>query len=141
MIAEFMLDTDHVSYAIRGHGNVGQKLLAKRPSEICVSALTIAELRYGADRRGSPKLHGLIDKFTESIDIVPFTEQAALAYGRLASHLAGSGTPIGQLDTLIAAHAVSLGATLVTNNMKHFCRIQGLKVENWRNLFSSTSVE
>lgn len=63
-----MLDTDHVSYAIRGHGNVGHKILAHRPSEICISALTVAELRYGADRRHSHKLHGLIDIFTENIE-------------------------------------------------------------------------
>jgi tRNA(fMet)-specific endonuclease VapC len=126
-----MLDTDHVSYAIRGHGNVGRKLLARRPSEICISALTVAELRYGADRRGSQKLHALIDRFAENIDIMPFNGQAALEYGRLASHLAGCGTPIGQLDTLIVAHAIALGTTLVTNNMKHFARVQGLTVENW----------
>lgn len=126
-----MLDTDHVSYAIRGHGNVGHKLLSHRPSEICISSLTVAELRYGADRRSSRKLHNLIDLFIENIEIMPFNEQAAMEYGRLASHLAGCGTPIGQLDTLIAAHAVSLCTTLVTNNMKHFVRVQGLTVENW----------
>jgi tRNA(fMet)-specific endonuclease VapC len=131
MSVQYMLDTDHVSYAIRGHGNVGHKILAHRPSEICISALTVAELRYGADRRHSHKLHGLIDIFTENIDIMPFNEQAAIEYGRLASHLVGRGTPIGQLDTLIAAHAVSLGTTLVTNNMKHFARVRGLTVENW----------
>lgn len=126
-----MLDTDSVSYALQGRGNVGARIAEHRPSEICVSAITVAELRYGADKRSSRKLHRLIDSFTGDLEIVPFDAEAARHFGRLASELAARGTPIGDFDTLLAAHAMALGLTLVTNNVKHFGRVTGLVVENW----------
>jgi len=128
---KYMLDTDHVSYAIRGHGHVGAAILAHRPSELCLSSITLAELRYGADKRASRKLHGLIDAFASNLEVAPFDAEAARQYGRLASRLANRGTPIGQFDALIAAHAVALGISLVTNNVQHFARVRGLKIENW----------
>ena len=126
-----MLDTDMVSYALRGEGKVGARLLEHRPSDICVSAITIAELRYGADLRSSKRLHGLIDDFVRDLAVEPFDRKAADRYGTLASSLSLKGTPIGMPDTLIAAHALSLGLTLVTNNAKHFGRVPSLKTENW----------
>lgn len=126
-----MLDTDHVGYALRGRGNVADVLLQHRPSALCLSALSVAELRYGADKRGSKKLHRLIDAFTNGMDVMAFDDEAALQYGSLAARLAKRGVPIGQFDTLIAAHAMSLGVSLVTNNVRHFSRVKGLKVENW----------
>ena len=96
-----------------------------------MSAITLAELRYGADRKGSRKLHALIDTFTEAIEVVPFDEHAAAEFGRIGAVLADRGTPIGELDVLIAAHAVALRCTLVTNNVRHFTRVPGLSVENW----------
>ena len=128
---KFMLDTDHVSYALRGEGGVGDAILAHRPSELCLSSITVAELRFGAEKRGSRRLHGLIDAFTGNLDILPFDVEAAVQYGRLAAKLAARGTPIGQLDALIAAHALVAGVSLVTNNQRHFSRIRGLKLENW----------
>ncbi len=126
-----MLDTDTVSFALRGQGRVGARIVEHRPTELCVSAITVAELRYGAARRKSAKLHELIDAFTGNVAIMPFDEGGALQFGRIASELAGLGSPIGEFDVLIAAHAVSLALTLVTNNVKHFNRVAGLKVENW----------
>ncbi len=131
MTANFMLDTDTVSYALRGYGQVGTNIVAHRPSELCVSAITVAELRYGASHRKSKRLHSLIDAFTSNLDVMPFDETCATRFGLVASLLAGRGTPIGSFDCLIAAHAVTLEMTLVTNNVKHFHRIEGLKVENW----------
>src|SRR5687768_8343769 len=116
----YMLDTDSVSYALRGHGNVASRILEHRPSELCMSAVTLAELRFGADKRGSRKLHGLIETFAESVGPVPFDAVAAVHFGRLGARLASKGTPIGVLDTMIAAHAISLGIVLVTHNAKHF---------------------
>ncbi len=127
----FMLDTDTVSFALRGRGHVATHLLAHRPSEICLSSITLAELRYGADRKKSRKLHGLIDTFVETITVQPFDQAAADRFGSVASALAGRGTPIGEFDTLIAAHALELQLTLVTNNTKHFRRVAGLETENW----------
>lgn len=126
-----MLDTDSVSYALRGHGQVGARILEHRPSEICISAITLAELRYGASRRGSRKLHELIDAFTANVAVMPFDEACAAHFGVIASGLAERGSPIGEYDALIAAHAVALELTFVTNNVKHFARLAGLRVENW----------
>jgi len=127
----FMLDTDTVSFALRGQGQVAVQLLNHRPSEICISSVTLAELRYGADMRRSRKLHGLIDTFVESIIVRPFDQTAADRFGPVATALARQGVPIGEFDTLIAAHALAARLTLVTNNTKHFSRVVGLSTENW----------
>jgi tRNA(fMet)-specific endonuclease VapC len=127
----FMLDTDSVSYALRGQGRVAARILEHRPSELCVSSLTLAELRFGAARRKSARLHSLIDAFVGNVGVMPFDEACAGRFGALASELADRGSPIGEFDALIAAHAVALGLTLVTNNVRHFNRITGLTVENW----------
>lgn len=127
----FMLDTDTVSFALRGQGRVGTVIMQHRPSALTISAITMAELRYGASRRKSAKLHQMIDSFTESVAVVPFEDGCAREFGRIASQLAETGSPIGEFDALIAAHAMSLGLTLVTNNEKHFNRVAGLSVVNW----------
>jgi tRNA(fMet)-specific endonuclease VapC len=127
----YLLDTDTVSFALRGQGDVGARLRAKRPSELCMSALTLAELRYVADRRSSRKLHALVNTFAAAVEVVSFDEVAAAEYGRIGSLLAERGTPIGEFDVLIAAHAVALRCTLVTNNVRHFSKVPGLSVENW----------
>ena len=127
----FMLDTDSVSFALRGQGSVGAQILEHRPSELCVSSTTVAELRYGATRRNSAKLHQLIDTFIENVAVMPFDEVCAAHFGHLASELADQGVPIGEFDALMAAHAITIDVTLVTNNTKHFSRVQGLKIVNW----------
>src|SRR5262245_7613160 len=118
----FMLDTDTVSYALRGQGRVSERLLEHKPPEVCVSSLTLAELRYGAEVRRSRRLHRLIDTFVETVEVAGFDRNAADRFGALGALLARRGVPIGPLDTLIAAHALALGLTLVTNNEKHFAR-------------------
>lgn len=131
MSAEFMLDTDSVSMALRGQGQVARTLLSHKPSQVCMSAVTLAELRYGADRVRSRRLRTLIDTFTRSVQVQPFDAAAADAFGPVATALARRGAPIGTFDTLIAAHALSCDATLVTNNTKHFRRVAGLRLANW----------
>ena len=131
MNPEYMLDTDTVSWALRGQGNVAVRLLAYRPSQLCISAITLAELRFGADAKGSRRLHGLIDTFIATVSVVPVDATAADRFGRVATALSKRGEPIGTFDTLIAAHALALGVTLVTNNAKHFRRVAGLKTDNW----------
>lgn len=127
----FLLDTDSVSYALRGQGGVADHIRQHRPSELCISAITLAELRYGADRKGSRKLHSLIDTFAGGVDVAPFDADAAVEFGRIGSLLADRGSPIGEFDVLIAAQAVSLRCTLVTNNTRHFSKVPGLSLENW----------
>ena len=130
-MAAYMLDTDTVSFALRGQGRVAKRLLEHRPSEVCVSSLTLAELRYGADVRRSRRLHRLIDAFVDPIDVMGFDRDAAGRFGALGALLARRRAPIGSLGTLIAAHALALGLILVTNNEKHFSRVPGLTVETW----------
>ena len=126
-----MLDTDTVSFALRNHGRVADTIRERRPSELCVSAISVAELRFGAESRGSKKIHRALDAFLHDIAVLSFDQRAAEWFGSTCATLEGRGEPIGQLDTLIAAHALSIGATLVTNNSKHFARVQGLEIENW----------
>jgi tRNA(fMet)-specific endonuclease VapC len=128
---KFMLDTDTVSFALRGEGDVGEHLTAHAPSEICLSAISLSELRFGADKRRPKRLHQLIHTFTATVDVLPFDSVAATIFGRVCAALQFKGTPIGTLDTLIAAHAMSLNLTLVTNNTKHFKQVRGLKIQNW----------
>ena len=128
---QYMLDTDTVSCGLRGQGDVASHLLAHRPSELCVSSITLAELRFGADAKGSRRLHRLIETFVASVAVMPFDSAAADRFGPVANALAKRGEPIGTFDTLIAAHALSLGLTLVTNNIKHFGRVTGLVTPNW----------
>ncbi len=127
----FLLDTDTVSYALRAQGGVGSQILSRKPSQLAVSSITVAELRYGADRKASKRLHDLISSFLGEVEAVAFDNDAATIFGRIASLLAERGSPIGDFDVLIAAHAISLKRVLVTNNTKHFSRVPGLKIENW----------
>jgi tRNA(fMet)-specific endonuclease VapC len=130
-MALYMLDTDTVSFALRGLGNVATRLEQRKRSELCVSVITVAELRFGAAKRGSRKIHRAIDAFLSGVDVLAFDQAAADQFGLVAAALANEGAPIGHMDTLIAAHALSRSATLVTNNSRHFSRVGGLKLENW----------
>jgi len=128
---QYMLDTDTVSFALRGQGRVAARLIEHRPSELCMSSITLAELRFGAEARRSRKLHRLISTFVESVEVVSFDHRAADRFATVATSLARRGAPIGTFDTLMAAHALSLGLTFVTNNTQHFARVVGLQTENW----------
>ena len=127
----FMLDADTVSYALRGQGQVGARLLDHQPSELCISSITWAELRFGAEAKRSQKLRRAIQAFAKDVSVVPFDQAAADKFALVAAALARRGKPIGSFDTLIAAHALSLGLTVVTNHTKHFGRVPKLNVENW----------
>lgn len=127
----FMLDADTVSYAIRGQGRVGAELLRHRPSELCFSSITLAEMQFGAEAKRSQKLKRAIGSFIKDVQVLPFDEAAAARFAVVAAALARQGTPIGSFDTVMAAHALSVGLTVITNNTKHFSRVPGLKLENW----------
>lgn len=126
-----MLDTDTVRYALRGDATVVANIREHRPSELCISAITLSELRFGADLHKSTKIHRAIDAFVGDVQPMPFDDVAAAHYGTIAATLREQGSPIGNFDVLIAAHALALGVMLVTNNVKHFTRVRGLKVANW----------
>jgi tRNA(fMet)-specific endonuclease VapC len=126
---EYMLDTGTVRFSLRGQGRVATRLLEHRPSQLCISSITLAELRFGADHRRSRRLHRLITTFVASVEAVD--QLAAGRFGTVATALDRRGVPIGTFDTLMAAHALSLGLTFVTNNTEHFARVVGLRTENW----------
>jgi len=102
-----------------------------RMGEIGLCSVVAAELAYGVAKSGSKRNREALDLFLAPLAILPFDETALWSYGDLRADLERQGTPIGALDTLIAAHALSLKATLVTNNLKEFERVSGLQLDNW----------
>jgi tRNA(fMet)-specific endonuclease VapC len=101
------------------------------PGELAVSVITAMELRVGALRAAQTHYAGRVEALLEQLDVLPLGPAAVDAYARTRLDLQTRGEPIGPMDLLIAAHALSLGATLVTNNEREFCRVAGLRVENW----------
>ena len=99
--------------------------------DVAVSSITGAELAFGVAKSGSARNQDALEKFLAPLDVLPFDAAAMYAYGTLRAQLQARGQPIGALDTLIAAHALALGATLVTNNLAEFARVPGLACENW----------
>jgi tRNA(fMet)-specific endonuclease VapC len=127
----FLLDTDTISFWLRGEGRVGEQLRALRPSQVCTSAIVVSELELGARRRGSRKLRRALDMFYSELTIAPYDRDAARRYGEVAAVLLEDGTPIGVEDTMVAAHTLALGLTLETHNVRHFERVPKLHIDDW----------
>jgi tRNA(fMet)-specific endonuclease VapC len=129
----YLLDTSICVELIRGRApRVFNRLRKLAVDEAGISSITLAELQYGVGKSSSPARHReLLAKFLAPLAVVPFDDSPAQAYGDLRAALEREGTPIGPLDTLIAAHAVSVNATLLTSNEREFRRVRGLRVENW----------
>ena len=103
-----------------------------RPEDVCISSITYSELSYGVEKSEQKDRNRLaLTLMLSNIEILEFDSAAAEEYGNIRARLEKSGTPIGSLDMLIAAHAKASGCTLVTNNLKEFSRVEGLKAENW----------
>lgn len=130
---KYVLDTNLCVDIMRARSpNALQRLRAVHPRDVCVSSVTLSELEYGACRSSnSEKNRLLIAEFMTPMDILPYDDTCALHYGRVRSELEAKGKPIGPLDTMIAAHALALDATLVTGNEREFRRVSGLRIENW----------
>ena len=129
----YMLDTNICIYAIKHKPEkVFQQLQKHDPSEICISAITYAELVHGVEKSAAVERNRLaLYLLLANIDILDFDVDAANDYGKIRAELEMKGTPIGPLDMMIAGHARSLGFTIVTNNVKEFSRVRHLKIENW----------
>jgi tRNA(fMet)-specific endonuclease VapC len=128
----FLLDTDTCIYALKQHARVIERLLAAAREDVVVSVITEAELRTGAAKSSSPsKTLSLVENFLAPIARIEFTSDDAIAYATIRSKLERRGTPIGPLDTLIAAQAVARRLVLVSNNEREFRRVPGLTLENW----------
>ena len=127
----FMLDTDISSYIIKRRPATLLERFEKHAETLSVSVMTAAELRFGAEKAGRPKLVELVEAYLERLAILDWTNEVSGHYARIRSQLERSGKPIGNMDLLIASHAVSQRMILVTNNLKHFSSVPGLKVEVW----------
>jgi len=129
----FMLDTDICIYIIkRKPASVLKRLESLKPGQLAMFAITFAELMNGAKKSQHVEANlAKLNALGELLDIRPFDKQAAVSYGDVRSALEKKGETIGGNDLLIAAHALSLGWTLVTNNEREFSRVEGLKMENW----------
>ena len=129
----YLLDTDTASYAIRGtSAALDAALAAAAPGSLAISAVTRAELMFGLEKRENPRaLARLVQGFMARVTVMAWGAAAADRYAKLRAQLERSGTPIGQFDTMIAAHALALGAVLVSNNRKHFQQVKTLMLENW----------
>jgi len=129
---KMMLDTNTCVNAVNGNVAVRARFIAEHPSGLSISAITEAELWFGVENsafveRNANTLHA----FLATVDILPFDTIAAAEYGHVRVQLKRAGTPIGDRDTFIAAHAKALGLTLVTNNTREFKRVEGLALEDW----------
>ena len=129
----FMLDTNMCSYIIRDNPKgIFEKLKeVEQDHVIALSSIVVSELFYGASKKGSAKLIKVVNIFVEQFTIYDYNKASAKAYANIRTTLEKKGQVIGVHDMLIAAHALSLGATMVTNNVKEFERVEGLSVENW----------
>lgn len=129
-----MLDTDTASDLIKGKSPaIEARLAALVPSTVCLSVMTRAELQYGLKRVSADhRLHLAVRQFLKIVRIVPWDTDAADWYAEIRHQLVSTGQPIGEMDMMIAAHALSAGAVLVTNNSRHYARIEApLILENW----------
>lgn len=129
---KYMLDTNIVIYTIKNRPSQVRELFKQHEGQMCISAITLGELIFGAERssqieRNLDDINGLVAR----MDVAPFDEHASEHFGQLRAELYKIGQPIGPYDMMIAGHARAMGLILVTNNMKEFERVPGLRLENW----------
>jgi len=128
----YLLDTNVVSDLLRNpSGKAARRIERVGESNVCTSIIVAAELRYGAAKKGSPKLSARVEAILGVLDILPFETPADKVYGGLRAHLEKAGRPIGANDLLIASQAVALGYVLISDNEREFSRIENLQHENW----------
>jgi len=128
----YMLDTNICIYLINHRpAHVRARFDAHPVGDIGISVITAAELAYGVTKSASPRNRAALETFLLPLEVAPFDDRAIWRYAELRTQLMRRGTPIGALDTQIAAHALALDCTLVTNNTREFERVDGLRLENW----------
>jgi len=130
----YLLDTNVcVDYLTGRYPRVTRRIQQAEPDDVCVSSVAVAELRYGAEKSARRQQnHERLDVFLREVACVDFDSNAASVYGRIRARLEKKGMVIGPYDLQIGAHALSLGLVLVSDNVREFRRVSGLKVENWR---------
>jgi len=129
---KYMLDTNIVIYTIKNRPEQVRKIFKQHENQMCISAVTKGELIYGAERSSRPEQNLIdIEGLIARREVAPFESHASEHFGQLRAELYRIGQPIGPYDMMIAGHARAMGLILVTNNMKAFERVPGLRVENW----------
>ena len=129
---KYLLDTDTCIFALRASGSLRERFGALDPASIAVSVVTLAELRYSASCSARPEAnHRAIDDFANGVPVLGLDEEAARTFGEIKARLRNRGALIDDLDLLIAATAHRYRLTLVTHNIQHFARIDGLQLEDW----------
>ena len=127
----YMLDTDICSYVIRNQQELADVFIKHQDDHICVSVITFAELLYGVKNSGSPKIETEVKRFLSLVTVLDWNEAAARHYADIKVFLKKSGSPVGNMDMLIAAAARAMKVPLVTNNKKHFSLIPDLTIAEW----------
>jgi tRNA(fMet)-specific endonuclease VapC len=129
----YMLDTNICIYIIKKRPvSLLEKFNSIPMDNLCISVVTYAELEYGVERSSSKKMNqAIVEDFISHLTVAPWDMQAARQYGKIRASLEKKGTPIGNMDLLIAAHALSQNCTLVSNNLREFKRVNNLEYENW----------
>lgn len=127
-----MLDTDISSFIIRKRPESLLERFQSNAERLCISVVTAAELEFGAEKANRPALTALVSEFLARLAVLDWTRSVVPHYARARAALERSGTPIGNMDLLIASHAMAEGYTVVTNNIKHFSRVPGLRLEVWQ---------
>jgi tRNA(fMet)-specific endonuclease VapC len=131
-LTRYLLDTNILSDLVRRPGGrVATRVAEVGERAVCTSIVVAAELRFGAAKSGSARLTSQVERILSALDIQPFDAPADAAYAELRVQLEAAGTPVGGNDMLIAAHALVIDCTLVTDNERELARIRRLKVENW----------
>jgi tRNA(fMet)-specific endonuclease VapC len=132
---QYLLDTNICIFIIkRKPADAIERLRQSQISEVGISSITLSELEYGVAKSSKPEQNQIaLAQFLAPIEILSYDHEAAQIYGQLRAFLERQGKPIGSLDMLIAAHALSLDCILVTNNEKEFDRVPNLKIDNWLN--------
>ena len=128
----YLLDTNILSDLVRRpQGRIAEQIRKAGETRVCTSIIVAAELRYGATKKGSQRLAAQLEAVLGALDVLPFEAPADQVYGLIRTRLEQAGQPIGGNDLLIAAQALAVGCTIVTDNDAEFARVDGLPRENW----------
>ncbi len=129
---KYLLDTNIVVYVIKNRPQNARERFTRHQGQVGISSVTLMELVYGAEKSAQPERNLRdIEGLTARLDVLPYDDDAAIHTGQIRAELARRGTPVGPYDQMIAGHARSLGLIVVSNNLREFERIPGLRLENW----------
>jgi tRNA(fMet)-specific endonuclease VapC len=129
---KYMLDTNICIYTIKNRPPEVREIFGRNQGLMCISTVTLMELFFGTEKSAFPQKNlAIVEGFAARLEVLDYNKSAAAHSGQLRAELAAAGTPIGPFDTMIAGHARSLGLILVSNNLREFGRVPGLRFEDW----------